>query len=166
MKSQKHTQKAPQKALQSSRYLFLQSPTTSAEFAEACLSLTPKVSVCQEDQAVFMELGGTRNYFGGEAHQIHAAHQLLQDYAWQGRLVLSDRPEWAYPLAISDRLLVSPGKTFQAVQQLPILRLPFFGDPWRIFTDFDERHDLCQFMRTVGIHFIGEFLRLQLTAIQ
>lgn len=157
------------------RFLYLQSPQRLSALPEACLSLTPKVSECAlkpplsdsvGESVVFLEISSTEKFFGGEEKILSLAEEIFNELSWRGQVVLTDRPEWGLAFATQPRSLMAPGQSRKQLQGLPIQRLGFCGDPWKISEELDERADLTKFLRKVGLRFIADYLKLPLPSVQ
>lgn len=153
-----------------SRILYLQSSLPFLPFAEACLALTPKISVLSQpgNFEIFLDIEPTGKVFGGEGRLLFHAEELAREFSWQGVRVLTDRPEWARAHALSARkniLFLPPTKSQNALWQAPIGHLAACGDPQTIEDEKKERTDLVLFLRKVGMQSIGDFTRLPAPAI-
>lgn len=149
------------------RILYFASSRPLLPFAEACLALTPKVSIVSQAQnfEIFLDIEPTGKVFGGEARLLFHAENLAKEFGWEGRQVLADRPEWARPLARRRQLLLPPGRAQNALWQLPIGHLAECGDPQTIEDERKEREALVVFLRKVGMQGIGDFTRLPAASI-
>jgi hypothetical protein len=146
------------------RILYFQSNLPLTSFSEACLSLTPKIFV-HKDQELFLDIEVTRKFFGGEANQLKAAEALCQSFEIPPQYVVTDRPEWARPLALLPQIALPPGKSQAYLATLPIERLILCGDPGVVDEEIKERERLVAFMRRVGMNLISDFTTLSPTAI-
>ncbi len=139
------------------------------------MSLTPKVSVCAlksplsekiAPSVLFLEISSTEKYFGSESNVLNRAGEILDELSWEGQAVVTDRPEWGLPLAIQNRSFAAPGQSRKVLQALPIQRLDYCGDPWKISDEMEERVDLTAFLKKVGLRYIADFLKLPLPSVQ
>lgn len=142
------------------RVLYLENSSSVTALAEACFSLTPKVSQLSERE-LYLEVASTCGLFGGEAGMLLRAHKLFVSFGAAPRLVLTDRPEWAKAFATSHEVLVPPGKSQARLLSLPIERLALCGDPFKL----EERTTLLTFLKKVGLRKIGDFTRLPAPAV-
>ena len=146
------------------RILYLESRSSLSDFAEACLALTPKIHLYRERE-LYLDLAPTEKALGGETGQLLCLENLLESFAFDGKLVAVDRPEWARPLATQPVTWIPRGESHARLLSLPIDRLPFCGDPAEVDEKLPELEKLAQFMRRVGIKHLRDFTRLQPSAI-
>ena len=146
------------------RILYFQSLSPLTAFAEACFSLTPKVSLPKAN-ALYLEIGGTQRLFGGEEGVLYLAENLASPFELEKRYVLNDRPEWAPALAIAPEVWLQKGQSQARLFQLPIDRIEYCGDPMTFEAEGPARKNLTAFMKRVGIRAIGDFARLSTAAV-
>lgn len=147
------------------RILYLSVPGKTAPLAEACFCLTPKVAVGNEGE-IFLDIATTQKALGGEARVLLKAETLATAFRVPQRtLVVTDRPEWARALATEPDVILAPGKSHERLLALPLARLALVGDPLAKEEDVREREALAAFMKRVGMHTLGDFARLPLSAI-
>lgn len=133
--------------------------------AEACLALTPKVSL-PKPGALYLDIAGTQRLFGGEAGTLFRAEKILAGYPSLHARVLVDRPEWAAAMVDPPGdLFLPPGRSREQLWRRPVERLALCGDPAEIEDEIKEREKLTTFMRRVGMRAIGDFARLSPPAI-
>lgn len=148
------------------RFLYCHSPNPIWKLGEACLTLTPKVSV-PKSQDLFLDLSATEKYFGGEALLLEKADGLFSTFGLSHtrRLVVADRAEWVRAFASDKDLILPRGKSQEALYRLPLSRLTECGDPMTLDAELGERLDLIAFMYRVGLRSIREFAALGSGAI-
>lgn len=135
-----------------------------APFSEACLSLTPKVSV-PEAREVFLDIAGSETYFGGEAEILCHLERLCVAFGVAGHVILTDRAEWARAFVTGDDLLIPHGQSHSRLLRLPISRAAWCGNPFTLRKEWEERSSLVAFMRRVGLETIAHFAHLGATAV-
>lgn len=133
-------------------------------FSEACLSLTPKVSV-PEAREVFLDIAGCETFFGGEGAILCHLERLCSAFGVAGHVVLNDRPEWARAFATGGDLLIPHGQSHTRLLKLPISRAAWCGNPFTLRREWEERYSLVAFMRRVGLETIAHFAHLGATAV-
>jgi protein ImuB len=112
-----------------------------------------------------LDIGGTQQLFGGEKGILSLMDKLIASFAVEGRLVLTDRPEWAKAFAFQKQSILPAGKSYSRLLLLPIERLEVCGDPAALEEEFRERNHLVRFMKRVGMRLISDFAMLGPTAI-
>jgi protein ImuB len=147
------------------RILYFQSPHSLTSFAEACLSLTPKVYVPPKANEVYLEISTTAHLFGGESGVVFLAGNLAASFGVQRLTVLVDRPEWARACAVGTEILLAAGTGQPFLHSLPLDRLIEVGDPLALEAERPEREALVAFMKRVGMRTIGDFARLSFIAV-
>lgn len=150
------------------RVLYLKSKKATT-FAEACLTLSPRVFVWNGEE-LYIDLTPTLAYFKGEAGWIAKFEKLRESFKESSPYLLTDRFEWAKTFyepmeAGSGALVIPPDQSKSLLWQLPIERLMAVGDPALLSAQRQDRLYLVSFMRRVGLNRIADFARLDATAI-
>lgn len=147
----------------SKRIFYLQGTSPLTPLAEACLALTPKVSL-PNPHKLYLEIAGTQKLFGGEAAMLFRAETVCAFHQGPLRRVLTDRPEWAQAFLRESDHFLPPDESQAALLRLSLDRLKFCGDPTAMEDETKEREALIAFMKRVGMRSIGDFARLPISA--
>jgi len=143
------------------RILYLHSSLSVIPLAEACFSLTPKVSVYKTNELI-LEISETQKFFGGDAGVLLKLEELVSFFKMDRTVVLTDRPEWARAFRMESDVILPPGESAKSLLALPIDQLQYCGDPLAIE---EERVALIAFMKRVGMRCISDFAKLPPIAI-
>jgi hypothetical protein len=147
------------------RILYLHSTEPLSLFAESCLTLTPKVSLCGLCH-LYLDIEPTLKHFGSEENLLQKFEELTELFQIRSkRRVLTDRPEWAQALLGNNENLLDRGASASALNLLGIDRLLSLGDPLVLESESTPRSHLIRFLKKVGIYSIGDFLALPIETI-
>lgn len=150
--------------------LYWNSERALGPFAEACFCVTPRVFVGAPGE-VFLDLAATAKHWGGEDKVLEKALRLAEAFELDRdprlRVVLSDRAEWARPLAtgVSGQLLLKKGQSEARLLALPLAALVDCALPLPISETRAEeerrgRATLVAFLLKLGLKTLGDFARL------
>ncbi|MBI3296224.1 MAG: hypothetical protein HYZ71_15980 [Deltaproteobacteria bacterium] len=145
------------------RILYIQEGSQPLGLAEACLSLTPKISYSPTGE-LLLDVEGTQKLLGGEKGVLSRLENIAEHFQIE-KTVVTDRPEWAKPLGIEPYVVVPPGQSQTRLFSLKIERIPLLGELVIEEDEWKERHRLVAFMRRVGLGHIHDFAKLPPLAI-
>ena len=144
------------------RVLYLESKTNLTQLTEACLAVTPDLSL-PDPQSLYLFIHRTEKCLGGEARVLEQVDSLLEQFGIQAKRVLTDAVAWAKPLAIHEFNLYPKGKS--PLSSLAIDRIRVLGDPQHLEDERSFRLALIHFMSRIGLKTIHDFLQLSTQAL-
>jgi protein ImuB len=137
-----------------------------ASLCEVLMAIGIAIEISPSGDAIWIEITGTENLFGGEEAIVHAVASCIADLGFQARVAIADGPRIAEALArfhsqvpfVAPRFDERDGEGDGRANEQPSVLAPL---PLRaLFQTGEDAADLLSMFAALGVLTVGDFLAL------